>query len=124
MAPEQMKGRQATKASDVFAFGLIVYEVLVGESVFPKTGNPLQIARMHERNTRPEIPRGINPSVAKLIRKCWSKTPAHRPTFDEIFNILDQNRFRFFRESLKDVDYAECTIFIAEVIAKESRKGG
>jgi serine/threonine protein kinase len=38
MAPEILDGERRTKKVDVFAFGLILYEILVGKSVFPKTG--------------------------------------------------------------------------------------
>jgi serine/threonine protein kinase len=120
MASEALEGGHATKKSDVFAFGLILYEVLVGESVFPKKGNPLQIALMHAEGTRPEIPEVIHSSIANLIRKCWSKNPEDRPTFEEVFEILDANQFRFF----EDVEYSECERFICEVMAEELRRRG
>jgi serine/threonine protein kinase len=118
MATETLEGRQATKKSDVFAFGLVAYEVLVGESVFPKTDNILQIAQMHTQETRPNIPKEIDPLIANVIRMCWSKDPEGRPTFEELFTILNNCQFPFFA----DVDYSECERFIAEVKAEESRK--
>jgi serine/threonine protein kinase len=106
-----------TKKIDVFAFGLIVYEVLVGESVFPKNGNPVEIAAMHLQNIRPAIPKEIHPVIATLIQKCWSKDPEERPTFDEIFRTLEEYWFPFFRDS----DYSKCEAFISEVSEEEAR---
>jgi TPR repeat protein len=119
MAYETLKGGEATRKSDVFAFGLILFEVLVETSVFPKGGSIVQLVEMHMQNTRPAIPDGIHPSIAKIIRKCWSTNPEDRPTFEEIFEVLAKNWFPFFR----DVEYSECERFICEVLAKESEKG-
>jgi serine/threonine protein kinase len=108
-----------TKKVDVFGFGLILYEVLFGESVFPKDANPVEVAAMHLQNVRPTIPEGTSRVVAKVIEKCWSKDPGDRPTFDEIFSFLAENWFPFF----KDTDYSECERFIDEVMAEEARNG-
>jgi serine/threonine protein kinase len=119
MAPEALDGSGPTKKFDVFAFGLIIYEILVGESVFPKTGSALQIAGMHVKGIRPDIPKGIHGSVGKLIQQCWSNNPEDRPTFDKIFDKLERDWFPFF----KDVDHAACEAFIASVRSEESRTG-
>jgi serine/threonine protein kinase len=111
MASETLEGGQSTKKSDVFAFGLILYEVLVGERVFPKTGNLVQLIQMHTQETRPPIPKGIHLSIATLIRQCWTKNPESRPTFEDILTILEESWFALFR----DVDYSECERFVAEL---------
>jgi hypothetical protein len=116
MTPEILDNDQPTKKVDVFAFGLIVYEILVGESVFPKTGSALHIAGMHVRDVRPELPKGIHRSIRNMIQRCWSKNPDDRPTFDEIFDTLEEDWFPFF----KDIDCAACEQFIAAVRSEEA----
>jgi serine/threonine protein kinase len=98
MAPEAASGDVPTKAFDVFSFGLILYELLTGESVFPRSGNRLQIATMQAEGIRPEIPNWIHPLIAEIIRKCWSGNPTERPTFEWIYDCLKQNLFPFFHD--------------------------
>ena len=65
-APEQLKGR-ATYASDIYAFGRIVFELLVGR--LPDYGDPpLELLR-------PELPA----TVGKLVVACMANDPAKRP---------------------------------------------
>ena len=44
--------------------------------------------RMHNRGFRPELPPALYPSLAKLIRDCWSAKPEDRPSFSEIVRRL------------------------------------
>jgi serine/threonine protein kinase len=118
MAPEILDGGRRTKKVDVFAFGLILYEILVGKSVFPKTESPMQIVKLHMQDARPPIPTTIHSKIRHVIQKCWSKNPAERPTFDEIFDNLATDQFPFFA----DVDMAECKRFIDWVTAEARKK--
>jgi serine/threonine protein kinase len=98
MAPEAMeKHHVPTKKVDIFGLGLVLYEVLVGESVFPKDSSIAQMAKMQVEGWRPEIPKSIHPAVRKVIEKCWSKNPDVRPTIDEIYERLSDNWFPFHR---------------------------
>jgi serine/threonine protein kinase len=91
MAPEMFDAGRPTKKVDIFAFGLILYEVLFGSSVFPKDATMMQIAKIHVLGTRPEIPNSINRHIRKLIERCWSVNPDQRPNFDEILMKLSEN---------------------------------
>jgi serine/threonine protein kinase len=96
MAPEAARGDVPTKAFDIFSFGLILYELLTGESVFPKNRDLVRIAMMQAEGKRPEIPDWIHPMIAEVIKKCWSMNPAERPTFEEIYGELRQEWFPFY----------------------------
>jgi TPR repeat protein len=111
MAPETMNREQATKKVDVFGFGLIVYEVLFGKSVFPKDGKLLELADLQSRGIRPEIPKTVNPVVQEVIRKCWSKIPDERPTFEAVYEQLNRAEFPFY----SDVSRAVISKFIREI---------
>jgi serine/threonine protein kinase len=96
VAPETVRGEPVTKKTDVFAFGLILHELVVGRSVFPKEESPFQLVARQLKGERPEIPGFVLPQVAKLIKTCWSKSPESRPTFDEICSLLQGRAFSFF----------------------------
>jgi eukaryotic-like serine/threonine-protein kinase len=81
MAPEQGAGLEATVASDVYAVGCIVYEMLAGRLPF-KGRNAIDVlmqkgAREAERVTthRPEVP----PPLAEVLARCLMRSPQDRP---------------------------------------------
>ena len=81
MAPELLRGEEASRASDIYAFGILVYEVLVGTPPFG--GSKAEIVRAH-LDLVPTIPpeaRGfISPEVEDAISPLLSKDPALRPS--------------------------------------------
>jgi hypothetical protein len=98
VAPETFEGSMPTKKVDVFAFGLILYEMLVGESVFPKGESPTRICELHNRQYRPMIPHSVSGPIADVIRKCWLHDANDRPDFEEIFATLEGFGFPFFND--------------------------
>jgi serine/threonine protein kinase len=91
MAPEVMTGRYDFRA-DVYSFGLILYEIAVGNGLFSNFGNKMRLYRDLQNGNRPEIPGGISPFMRDLITKCWSDESAKRPSFKEIWRELKQYR--------------------------------
>jgi serine/threonine protein kinase len=118
MAPESFEEPRPTKQVDVFAFGLVLYELLIGESVFPKEANAAQVYRLHADKKRPEIPAWIVPSLVKLIQKCWSPDPDLRPSFDEVYATLEESGFQFF----DDVNTDAMRNYISEVASQEPKE--
>jgi hypothetical protein len=55
MARETLNEETPTKIVDVFVFGLIMSEVLTGQSVFPKDANPMELSRLQLAGFRPAI---------------------------------------------------------------------
>jgi serine/threonine-protein kinase len=97
-APEIWTGFYSTRKIDVFAFGLILYELLVGSSVFPRDASRILLFDMQVKGTRPTIPDAVSKPVRSLIEHCWSVVPDDRPTFDEIFRQLTLCKFAFFED--------------------------
>ena len=81
MAPEQVRGEVATAASDLYAFGVVLYETVTGHLPF-EGGGAFQTAlrRLHEEPKppsawRPDLP----PPWEQTILACLSREPADRP---------------------------------------------
>ena len=81
MAPEQLQGREVTVRTDIFALGLVLYEIFTGRRVFD-VKNIQELVSQHESGVIPspaEIIRTIDPAVERAIMRCLERDPAKRP---------------------------------------------
>ena len=88
MSPEQARGRDVDKRTDIWAFGCLLYELLTGKRAFP--GETLQdtIASVLEREPNwHALPAKTPTLVRELLRQCLQKDPARR-----LNNIADARR--------------------------------
>jgi Tol biopolymer transport system component len=80
MSPEQIRGLDVDHRADIFAFGLILYEMLAGKAAF--NGNSvadLMSAVLREEPAElSEINPRISPALEKLVRRCLEKKREHR----------------------------------------------
>ncbi|MBV9501071.1 MAG: serine/threonine-protein kinase [Acidobacteriaceae bacterium] len=91
LAPEQARGESLTPASDIFSFGLVLYELATGRHAFPGE-SPLDTARAIL--TKEPLPaRSANPSVParldSLIGAMLAKDPAARPGAKDVVGVLN-----------------------------------
>ena len=81
LAPEQVTGTGADVRTDVYAAGIVLYELLTGTK--PHTGDsPLAVAYKHVNETVPAPSRlvpGIPPEVDRLVAQATSRDPRYRP---------------------------------------------
>jgi len=81
MSPEQLLGREVSVRSDIYALGLVIYELVTGRRAFEGKGFA-ELARKH-RDERPIEPsalvRGLEPAVERTILACLEKEPRKRP---------------------------------------------
>ncbi|MEU0885858.1 serine/threonine-protein kinase [Lentzea sp. NPDC005914] len=83
-APEQWRGETATPQTDVYAFGVIAFELLVGSRPF--VGADLRQQHLHENV--PSI-RGASHSLATIIAECLYKPSGVRPSPDRLLTRLE-----------------------------------
>jgi len=80
MAPEQVEGRRASARTDLYAFGIVIYEMLTGRLPF-EGDSPLSVAvkRLHEAPTPIESFRGdLSPRWRAVVRRCLERAPEDR----------------------------------------------
>ena len=90
MAPEVLKHARCSKYSDVYGFGIILWELATRREVYAGLESTQIIAMVANDRLRPDIPPGC-PWNAIMV-KCWREVPSERPTFEEI--VKELNRLR------------------------------
>jgi len=81
MAPEQLAGKEVTARSDIYALGLVLYELFTGKPAFQgKTREEIVRIRRDSAIHRPStIVRDLDPLVERAILRCLEEDPANRP---------------------------------------------
>jgi serine/threonine protein kinase len=92
-APEMFREGEYTNKADVFSFGLVLYEILVGSAVFPSSEYSLPVMKRILAGEMPEIPAKCGQFMQNLISRCWSLNPGDRPSFDQILEEFQRSNF-------------------------------
>lgn len=84
MAPEVLRNEPSDEKSDVYSYGVILWE-LVTEKIPWENLNSMQvIGAVGFMNQRLEIPRDVDPHWVSIIESCWHSEPQSRPSFQEL----------------------------------------
>ena len=81
MAPEQFRGDPATTRTDLYALGLVLYELYTGKRPF-EGANFAECKQQHLRGIPPplgETVRDLDPGIENTILRCLEKDSAKRP---------------------------------------------
>ena len=79
MAPEQATGKGTTTASDIYSFGLILYEILTGERAFDGA-DKMQVLLKQARERCPPLPEALQKTfLGRVVARCVEKDPKKRP---------------------------------------------
>jgi serine/threonine protein kinase len=97
-APEVLQSRRdqsvtyIAPAIDVYSFAMTCYEIVTGKDLFQDEfvtlGPRMTWHRIVSEGLRPELPIGLDSTLAELIRRCWRHDPQQRPNCNEICKEL------------------------------------
>lgn len=88
MSPESINFRRFTAASDVWMFGVCMWEILMmGVKPFQGIKNNDVIGKI-ENGERLALPAKCPPRLYSLMSQCWSFEPSKRPTFRDVKEVL------------------------------------
>eukprot|EP00118_Oscarella_pearsei_P010492 m.64686 g.64686 ORF g.64686 m.64686 type:complete len:723 (+) comp35271_c0_seq1:132-2300(+) len=90
MAIESLNDQIFTLSTDVWSFGVTVWEILsLGKMPYPGVANH-ELTEYLIRGMRPQKPDICNDDIFDLMRSCWAVNAAERPTFSQIVVLLSK----------------------------------
>ena len=80
MAPEQLEGKEADARTDIFAFGVVVYEMATGKKTFEGKSQASLIAKILETDPPPisSLQPMTPPQLDRVVKTCLAKDPDNR----------------------------------------------
>lgn len=89
LAPERLEGGVVSPATDVYAVGLLIYRMLIGQLPWD-VGTTTALLRAHQYTEPDPLPPvdGLPSGVEALVARCLEKHPADRPSSAELAHVL------------------------------------
>ncbi|QRG65952.1 serine/threonine-protein kinase [Brevibacillus choshinensis] len=101
LAPECFDGNPKSEKSDIYSFGLIMYEVLTGKHPFNNYYNEDDLINRHKNYTMRPLT-FVPHWISSIILKCLQKDPNNRPTFLELSEVFNENDVEICRTNNAD----------------------
>ena len=93
LAPEVLSQKSYTKESDIYSFGMIMWEFTTGKKPFHDRPHKHRLILDILKGERPQITDDTPEFYAELMKKCWDNDPENRPTVGEIKECLREYAF-------------------------------
>jgi len=95
LAQDDTCGHGPTKESDIYALGMLIYEVLCGKAPFEDLQNPTKLVVEITNGTRPKKPEdaaslGFTDRMWGILERCWSANKGARPTLAAVLSCLSE----------------------------------
>ncbi|WOH07382.1 hypothetical protein DCAR_0726812 [Daucus carota subsp. sativus] len=88
MAPEVLRNEPSDEKSDVYSYGVILWEIATEKIPWDNLNSMQVIGAVGFMNHRLEIPKEVDPQFASIIESCWHSEPRSRPSFQELLEKL------------------------------------
>ncbi|XP_036773708.2 vascular endothelial growth factor receptor 3 isoform X1 [Manis pentadactyla] len=89
MAPESIFDKVYTTQSDVWSFGVLLWEIFsLGSSPYPGVQINEEFCQRLKEGTRMRAPELATPAIRHIMLNCWSGDPKERPAFSDLVEIL------------------------------------
>ncbi|GES81595.1 kinase-like domain-containing protein [Rhizophagus clarus] len=100
IAPEVLRGNQYNMASDIYSFGIIMWEMISSVPAFNNVPHDFRLSLDICQGLRPKIVEGTEVEYEELMKRCWDSDPNKRPTAKELVKYFDKwrNEFSFHNE--------------------------
>jgi serine/threonine protein kinase len=107
VAPEVLRGRRYTQASDIYSFGIIAYEVYTGLPPYHDVAHDEFLAIRIIQGLRPELDYKVPREISDIIKQCWDADPLKRPKAKEICELFEKlkNPYLTFSSSTDVLSY-------------------
>jgi serine/threonine protein kinase len=91
MAPEIFQGQKYTKASDIYSFGMIMWEFMTGRRPFWDRNHDIELIIDISDGLRPPIVTNAPEGYIELMKECWNSDPYKRPQatylYERVYNV-------------------------------------
>jgi serine/threonine protein kinase len=107
VAPEVLRGKEYTQASDIYGFGIIAYEICTGLLPYHDVAHDEFLAMKICQGLRPKSNYKIPQLILDVIERCWDADPSNRPMavdLRKLFNNLYLGRISVITEQIKEAD--------------------
>src|SRR5581483_7526240 len=98
VAPEVLRGKEYTRASDIYGFGIIAYEICTGLPPYHDIAHDEFLANKICQGLRPKSNYKIPQLILDIIQQCWDADPSRRPKaeqlsklFQNLYGVSDEN---------------------------------
>src|ERR1044071_1208089 len=88
IAPEVLRGKPYSLASDIYSFSMIMWEFTSGIPPFNGRAHDLQLSLNICKGERPEIGENTPQCYVDLMKKCWDEDPLKRPNASEVKKVI------------------------------------
>ncbi|CAD5209150.1 unnamed protein product [Bursaphelenchus okinawaensis] len=104
LAPEVLRSYTFSKATDVWAFGIVMWEVYTRcqKDPYPDKSNADVRKMLMELKQRMDVPTDLPPHVQELMKECWAEKPYDRPSMKDAVVVLSGG-MQFIPKQMKAV---------------------
>ena len=88
VAPEVLRGKEYTQASDIYGFGIIAYEVCTGLPPYHDISHEEPLAVRICQGLRPKSDYKVPQLILDIINQCWNIDPLKRPKAEELMELF------------------------------------